>query len=83
MVLTTVNINTEPQQALLFETVLEYVSLVARVDSRTQESQRGHNGLSWFRPIDALHLVADDPYTQEHPKLRGYNNVYRRKREIW
>ena len=42
-------VDKEPWQALLFESVLEYVSLVARVDSRTQESQRGHNGLSWFR----------------------------------
>ena len=53
----------EPQQALLFESVSEYVSPVARVDSRTQESQRGRNGLAWFRPIDALCLAADDPYT--------------------
>ena len=55
--------------------------LVARVDSRTQESQRGRNGLSWFGPINALHPEADDPYTQEHPKSGGYNRVYRR--EIW
>ena len=28
----------EPRQALLFESMLEYVSPVAQVDSRTQES---------------------------------------------
>jgi hypothetical protein len=39
------------------------------VDSRTQESHRGRNSLSWFGPIDALCLAADDPYTQYHPKL--------------
>ena len=33
----------EPRQALLFESVSEYGSPVARVDSRTQESQREHN----------------------------------------
>jgi hypothetical protein len=32
--------------SLLFKSVLEYVSLMARVDSRTQESQKGCNGLS-------------------------------------
>ena len=48
--------------------MLEYVSPMARVDSRTQESQRGRNGLSWFGPIDALRAVADDPYTQKHRK---------------
>jgi hypothetical protein len=58
----------ELRLALLFESVLKYISPVTRVDSRTQESQRGHNGLSWFRLIDALRLAADDPYTQEHPK---------------
>jgi hypothetical protein len=61
----------ELRQALLFESVSEYVSSVARVD----ESQRGRNGLSWFGPIDALHLAVDDLYTQEHPKLGGYNRV--------
>ena len=30
----------KPRQALLFESVSEYVSPVARVDLRTQESQR-------------------------------------------
>jgi hypothetical protein len=58
----------EPRQALLFEVVSEYVSPVARVDSRTQESQRGHNGLSWFGPIGALRPIADDPFIQEHQK---------------
>ena len=33
--------------------------------------------------VGALRPAADDPYTQEHPKLGGYNRVYRRKREIW
>jgi hypothetical protein len=33
-------------QALLFEVVSEYVSPVASVDLRTQESQRGCNSLS-------------------------------------
>jgi hypothetical protein len=58
----------KPRQALLFESVSEYVFSVARVDSRTQEPQRGRNGLSWFEPIDALRPAADDLYTQEHPK---------------
>ena len=53
----------EPQQALLSESVLEYVSPVAWVDSRTQESQRGRNDLSWFGPIGALRPAADDPST--------------------
>ena len=55
-------------QSLLFESVLEYVSLVARVDSRTQKSLRRCNGLSWFRPISALCPATDDPCTQEHSK---------------
>ena len=63
----------KPRQALLFKLVSEYVSLVAWVDSRTQESQRGRNGLFWFGPIGALRPAADDPYTQEHPKSGGYN----------
>ena len=46
------------------------MSPVSRVDSRTQESQRGRNGLLWFGPISALCPAADDPYTQEHPKSR-------------
>jgi hypothetical protein len=68
----------ESWQALLFESVSEYGSLVTRVDSRTQESQRGHDDLSWFRPIGALRLVVDDPYTQKHSKLEGYNRVVER-----
>jgi hypothetical protein len=71
-------VGSEPRQTLLFELVSEYVFPVARVDSRTQESQRGRNGLSWFRPIDALCPAVDDPYTQEHLKSGGYNRVYRR-----
>jgi hypothetical protein len=35
----------------------------------------GMHGLSWFGPICALRLAADDPYTQEHPKYVGYNRV--------
>jgi hypothetical protein len=35
----------ELRQALLFESVSEYVSLMARVDSGTQESQRGRVGV--------------------------------------
>ena len=66
------------RQALLFKLVLEYGSSVARVDSRTQESQRGHNSLSWFRPIGALRLAADDPYTQKHPKMGGLHRVVER-----
>ena len=66
------------RQALLFESVSEYGSLVARVDLRTQESQRERNGLSWFGPIGALRPTADDPYTQKHPKLGGYNRVVER-----
>ena len=68
----------ELRQALLFESVSEYVSLVVRMDSKTQESQRGCNGLSWFGPIGALRPAADVSYTQEHPKSGGYNRVYRR-----
>ena len=63
---------------MLFESVSEYGSLVAWVDSRTQESQRGHNGLSWFGPIGALRLAADDPYTQKHPKMGGLHRVVER-----
>ena len=69
----------EPHQTLLFETVSEYVSLVARVDSGTQESQRGRNGLSCFEPIGALLPAADNPYTQEHSK----SGVTTKCREIW
>ena len=69
---------TEPRQALLFESVSEYRSPEVRVDSRTQEPQRRHNILSWFGPIGALRLVADDPYAQKHPKSGGYNRVVER-----
>jgi hypothetical protein len=75
---TVVVAGSELSQALLFESALEYVSLVARVDSRTTRIQRGRNDLSYFRPIGALCPAVDDPYTQEHPKSRGYNRVYRR-----
>ena len=68
----------ELRQALLSESVSEYGSSVAWVDSRTQESQRGHNGLFWFGSIGALHPAIDDPYTQKHPKLGGYNKVVER-----
>ena len=68
----------EPRQAVLFESVSEYGYPVTRVDSRTQESQRERNGLSWFGPIDALRPAADDPYTQKHPKSGGYNRVVER-----
>jgi hypothetical protein len=61
-------VGSKPRQALLFESVLEYGSPMARVDSRTQESQRGLNGLSWFGPISALRQAADNTYTQKHPK---------------
>ena len=64
--------------SMLFESVSEYGSSVARVDSRTQESQRGRNGLSWFGLIGALHLAADDPYTQKHLKSGGSNRVVER-----
>jgi hypothetical protein len=57
-------VGSEPWQAYLLESVSEYGSLVAWVDSRTQESQRGYNSLSWFRIIDALHPTADDPYLE-------------------
>ena len=57
----------KPWEALLFMVVSECVSSVARVDSRTQESQGGCNSLSWFGPIDALRLAVDHPYTQQHP----------------
>jgi hypothetical protein len=68
----------EPRQAWLFESVSEYVSPVARVDLRTQESQRGCNGLSSFGPIDALRPAVDNPYIQEPLKSWGYKRVYRR-----
>jgi hypothetical protein len=55
------------RQALLFKLVLEYVSLVAQVDSRTQKSQRTQRFIL-VRTDDALRLAADDPYTQKHPK---------------
>jgi hypothetical protein len=56
---------------------------VARVDSRTQESQRGCNGLFWFGPIDALRSAADDPYTQEHPKSGGLQqSVHEKERDL-
>jgi hypothetical protein len=71
-------VGSESRQALLFESVLQYVSPVARVDSRIQESQRGRNALSWFRAISALHPATNDPYTQERPKSGGYNRVYMR-----
>jgi len=61
----------EAMASMLFESVLVYGCPVAQVDSRTQELQRGCNGLSWFGPIDALHLAVDDPYTIEHQTSRG------------
>ena len=64
--------------SMLFESVLEYGSLVALVDSRTQESHRGRNGLSRFGPIGAQRLSANDPYTQKHPKSGGYNSIVER-----
>ena len=70
-VVSTAIVGSETRQALLFESMSDYVSPVARVNTRTQESQSGHNGLSWFGPIGALRLAADDPYTQKHPKLGG------------
>jgi hypothetical protein len=63
----------------LFEVASEYMSPVARVDLRIQESQRECNDLSWFGPIDALRPAADDPYTQEHLKSGGYNKVLQEK----
>ena len=62
---------------MLFELVSEYGSPVAWVNSRTQDSQKECNGLSWFVPIDALRPAADDPYTQKHLKLGDYNSVER------
>jgi hypothetical protein len=63
---------------MLFESMSEYGSLVARVDLRIQESQGGRNRLSWFGPIGALCSAADDPYTRKHPKSGGYNRVVER-----
>ena len=63
---------------MLFELVSKYGSPVAWVDSRTQEPQRGRNGLTWFGPIGALHPTADDPYTQKYPKSVDYNRVVER-----
>jgi hypothetical protein len=56
-------VNDEYLWAIIIRRFCDNRSPVARVDSRTQESQRGHNDLSWFGPIDALYLAADDPYT--------------------
>ena len=56
----------------LFESVSEYgVSGGSGGLRKTRITQRRRNSLSWFRPIRSLHLAADDPYTQEHPKSRG------------
>ena len=62
-------------------------SIVVRVGARVRVSG-GSGGLkntritegmqeakSWFGLIDALRPAASDPYTQEHPKLGGYNRV--------
>jgi hypothetical protein len=63
--------------------VSEYVSPLTRVNSRTQESQRGRNGVSWLGPIDALRPAADDPNTQEHPKSRGLQqSVQEKERDL-
>ena len=54
--------------------VTECVSLVARVDSRTQRTQRGHMahpGLGYRCPS----LVADDACIPKHPKSGDYNRV--------
>jgi hypothetical protein len=68
---------------LLFMVVSEYVSPLTRVNSRTQESQRGRNGVSWLGPIDALRPAADDPNTQEHPKSRGLQqSVQEKERDL-
>jgi hypothetical protein len=65
----------KPRQALLFVVVSKWVSPVARVDSRTRESQEGTQRFILVWAIGALRPAADDPYTQEHPKSRGYNRV--------
>jgi hypothetical protein len=57
---------------MYFDHSLMFISLYI-VD--INDHQQGRNGLSRFMPIDAVHPIADDPYTQEHPKLGGYNTV--------
>jgi hypothetical protein len=69
----------KPRQTLLFMVVSECMSLVVRMESRTQESQRERNGLPWFGPIGVLRLGADDPYIQEHPKSGGLQQSVRVK----
>jgi hypothetical protein len=61
---------------MLFKSVSKYkVSGGSGGLKNTRITQRRRNGVSWFGPIWSLHLAADDPYTQEHPKSRGYNRV--------
>jgi hypothetical protein len=72
------SLGVETAASVLFKSVSEYGSPVARVDSRTQESQRGRDDLSWFGPIGALRPAADDSYTQKHLKSGGYNRVVER-----
>jgi hypothetical protein len=61
--------------SIVVRVVVRVRSPMAQVDSRIHESERRHNGLSWFGSIDALRPAVDDLYTQEHPKSGGYNRV--------
>jgi hypothetical protein len=58
--------------SMLFEWVSKYVVFGGSGQLRnTRITKRRCNGLSWFRPIRSLCPIADNPYTQEHPKSGG------------
>jgi hypothetical protein len=58
--------------SMLFELVSGYrVSSGSGGLKNTRNTQRRCNSLSWFGAIRSLCLVANDPYSQEHPKSRG------------
>ena len=57
---------------MLFKLVSEYgVSGGSGGLRNTRITQRRHNNLSWFRSILSVCPIANDPYTQEHPKFGG------------
>ena len=66
----------ETTASMLFESVSEYGVFDSSGGLRNKRiTQRRRNGLSWFEPIGSLHPAADDPYTQEHPKSRGLQQI--------
>ena len=66
----------ETAASMLFESVSEYgVSGGSGGLRNIKITQRRRNGLSWFGSIRSLRPAVDYPYTQEHPKSRGYNRV--------